>query len=319
MNKENKNKIRTVLEDSNVINFKKKTPFQIIILILAILLVLAVTLRKIIFKEGTFWYNFYETEYADLMYVKLLKTVYIMSFGYFLNFFVNLFLNIGSHSQSKKTKTMSYLIASIIKYVIAIGSFLVILNAWGINTTSLVTGASVLTLVVGLGCQSLVSDVVAGLFMLIDGDIQVGDIVVLNGNRGVVRQIGLRRTKIEDDYGNINIINNSSITSMVNNSQTLTYVYVEIGIDYSESIDRVEKLLKDNMETIAKKIPAIKGTPKYLGVSELADSSVNLKVMAQCNEEDIYTVQRGLNKELMLLFNENNVNIPFNQIVISQR
>ena len=300
-------------------NFKKKKPSEIIIFILACVLVLTVLLRTVIFKEGNFIYDVFEDENASYIYVKLIKTVYILAFAYLLNFSVSAFLSLGDKSKSKRAKTFSYLIASILKYVIALGAILVILNAWGADTSSLVTGASALTVVLGLGCQSLISDIVAGLFMIFDEDIQVGDIVVINGSRGIVRQIGLRRTKIEDDWGNINIIKNSAISTMVNNSQTLSWVYVTIGIDYDESIERVEQLLKDNMTTIAQKIPQIKGLPKYLGVNELADSSVNLKVMAQCNEEDIYTVQRALNKELKLLFDANNVNIPFNQIVISNR
>ena len=57
--------------------------------------------------------------------------------------------------------------------------------------------------------------------------------------------------------------------------------------------------------------------PLYKGVSELGSSSVNLLFIAKCKESDIFQVQRDLNRELYLIFNENNINIPFNQMTIS--
>lgn len=91
-----------------------------------------------------------------------------------------------------------------------------------------------------------------------------------------------------------------------------------IGIEYSESLPRVEVLIRDNLLTIKEHIPAIIEGPYYKGVDALGASSVDLLLVATCKEEDIYQVQRDLNREMKLLFDANNVSIPFPQVVVNQ-
>ena len=155
--------------------------------------------------------------------------------------------------------------------------------------------------------------------MLFEGDIKVGDIVVIDGWRGTVKQIGLRRTKIEDAVGNINIVNNSSISNIINNTQDLSVAVVEVGTEYNESILRIEEVIEKALPEMKKHIPAIVDGPFYKGVSALGESSVNIKLMAQCHEEDKYQVERDLNREIKLLFDANGINIPFNQVVLNTR
>ena len=81
--------------------------------------------------------------------------------------------------------------------IVIIAAF-AILSTWGVNTSTLLASAGVLTLVIGLGAQSLVADVVAGLFIVIEGEYLVGDIVVIDGWRGTVKEIGIRTTKVEE-------------------------------------------------------------------------------------------------------------------------
>jgi small conductance mechanosensitive channel len=77
-------------------------------------------------------------------------------------------------------------------------------------------------------------------------------------------------------------------------------------------------VIKNNLETIKKNIPQIVEGPFYKGVDALGESSVDLLFMANCKEEDIYIVQRAMNRELKLLFDENNINIPFPQVVVNE-
>ena len=129
----------------------------------------------------------------------------------------------------------------------------------------------------------------------------------------------LRRTKIEDAVGNINIVNNSSISNIINNTQDLSVAVVEVGTEYNESILRIEEVIEKALPEMKKHIPAIVDGPFYKGVSALGDSSVNIKLMAQCHEEDKYQVERDLNREIKLLFDANKINIPFTQVVLNQR
>ncbi|MEG1752186.1 MAG: mechanosensitive ion channel family protein [Clostridia bacterium] len=218
----------------------------------------------------------------------------------------------------KHNKTVFKLLTNIIKYIIAIIAIILIVKNFVKDTTALVTSLSMLTLIIGLGAQSLIADVVAGMFIVFEGDYKVGDVVVIDGWRGVVNEIGIRTTKIEDSGGNIQIINNSKISKIINNSKSMSVAVCDVGIEYSESIERVENIVKNSLDEIKTKIPAIIEGPYYKGVDSLGDSAVIIRFVAKCNEDDKFQTQRDMNREIKLLFDKNNIAIPFPQVTISK-
>lgn len=214
--------------------------------------------------------------------------------------------------KNQRQITVVRLINSMVKCVMTIVLVIAVLAIWGVNTTALITGAGVVTLVVGLGMQSLISDVVAGLFIVFENEFNVGDIVTIDGFRGTVISIGIRTTKLEA-LGNIKIVNNSDIRGVLNQTVNPSTAKALIDIEYGESLQRVEKI-------IAKKLPQVKiegviGVISYDGVATLGASGVTLQFTANCYEGDIFAVQREMNKQLKLMFDENGVGIPFNQLV----
>lgn len=221
--------------------------------------------------------------------------------------------------KNKKMVTIMSLMASLFKWIIIIISALLILKAFGVDTTTLLASAGILTLVIGFGAQSLVADILAGFFLVFEGEYEVGDIISVDGWRGTVRDIGIRVTRIEDVGGNIKTINNSDVKNVINQTHELSVAKVTMPIDYGESLERVEIVLKDNFDKIAKNIPDIVEGPYYKGVSSLGSSSVDLLIIAKCNESNIYQVQRDLIRELYIVFNKNGITVPFQQVVLSQR
>ena len=218
---------------------------------------------------------------------------------------------------SNRSKTVNRLLASLVRYAIAIAAIVLALTFFIEDTSSLFTGLSMLTLVVGLGAQTLISDIVAGIFIVFEGSYQVGDVVVIDGWRGTVNEIGIRTTKIEDAGGNIEIINNSSISKIINNSTHLSVAVCDVGIEYGESIERVENIIKDNLDYIRSRIPDIVEGPFYKGVASLGDSAVVVKIVAKSSEDSKFQVQRDLNREIKILFDKHNVGIPFPQMTLS--
>ena len=219
--------------------------------------------------------------------------------------------------ESKKTITVTLLLLNLLKWIIAIASVFFVLAAWGADTTMMLASAGVLTLIIGLGSQALVQDILAGIFIVFEGDFQVGDIVIVDGWRGEVKAIGIRTTKLVDAGGNIKIVNNSDIRSIINQTKELSVAKCYVSISYGDRIENVEKIISDNLPKIKERIPAIVEGPFYKGVTELAESSVDLLFVAKCKESDIYQVQRDLNREIKIVFDDNNVNIPFPQITVS--
>ena len=190
------------------------------------------------------------------------------------------------------------------------------MDAWGADTTTMLASAGVLTLIIGLGSQSLVADVLAGIFIVFEGEFQVGDIVIIDGWRGEVKEIGIRTTKLIDAGGNIKIVNNSEIKTIINQTQELSLAKAYVAVSYGARIEKIEAVIADNIANIKDKIPAIVEGPFYKGVSELGESGVTLLFVAKCAEDDIYQVQRDLNREIKIMFDDNDIEIPFNQLVV---
>lgn len=258
--------------------------------------------------------------FVNLLYQKiptLIRSVQIVTIAVLLSLLLRFIMRKG-FARSNRAKTIVNLLESFVKWVIAIVAIMMVLHAWGVDTATLLASAGILTLIVGLGAESLVADIVAGIFMVFEGEFQVGDIVIINDWRGTVQEIGIRTTKIVDAGGNINIVNNSQITTVVNQTQEISQASVTVGVEYGESLPRVEIVIRDNLETIKEHIPAIIEGPYYKGVSALGASSVDLLFIAKCREEDIFQVQRDMNRELKLLFDANNIGIPFPQVVVNQ-
>ncbi len=218
----------------------------------------------------------------------------------------------------KKGKAIVEIFCSLIKYAAVLVLFFFVLKTFGVDTTAILAGIGILGLVVGLGAQPLISDILAGLFIVFEHVFDVGDIVVVGGFRGTVKEIGIRTTQIMDAGGNIKIINNSNLKEVINMTNQLSLAICDIGIEYGESLERVEAILKDNLPKIKEAIPDIKDGPYYKGVAELGDSAVIIRFVANCDENDKYQVERDMNRQFKLLFDRNNVNIPFPQVVVNK-
>ena len=247
----------------------------------------------------------------------LLRSIQIFTVAWLLSLGIRILLK-RLLARSNRGATIVKLLNSFIKYFIAIIALLMILSAWGVNTGTLLASAGIVSLVIGLGAQSLIADIIAGIFIVFEGEFQVGDIIIVDGWRGTVDEIGIRTTKIIDWQGNIKIVNNSQISSIINQSKELSVTTCVVAIDYRESIPRVELIIKNNLERIKKNIPEIVDGPYYKGVDSLADSSVNLLFIATVKEANYYVVQRALNREIKMIFDENNVSIPFPQVTVNQ-
>ncbi len=219
-------------------------------------------------------------------------------------------------AKSNRARTILTLLDGLVKYACAIAIIIFILQALGVNSTAIFASVGILTLVIGLGCQSLIADVVAGMFIVFENEYNVGEIITIGDFRGTVTEIGIRTTKILDLAGNIKIINNSDISNVINMSRELSLAVVDCEFPYDVPIEVIEGLLKDNFDRFKEKIPAIVEGPFYKGVSGYGDSNVAVKIVAKCLEEDRYQVQRDLLREYRMVFTEAGIDLSFNQVVV---
>ncbi|AGI47705.1 Small-conductance mechanosensitive channel [Thermoplasmatales archaeon BRNA1] len=213
-------------------------------------------------------------------------------------------------------RTAAKLMISFTRYAIFIIAILFILTAWGADTRTLLVSAGILGLIIGLGAQSLIADIIAGMFIVFDGEYKVGDVIVVNSWRGTVEEIGIRTTKIVDTGGNIKYINNSHISEVINKSQDLSLVSSTLCIPYEANLIETELKIKEYIPKIMQREPIFVEGPFYKGVEAMSASSVDLMFHALCKEEDYFPARRALNREVYIMANEIGINIPFDQLVV---
>ena len=118
-----------------------------------------------------------------------------------------------SASRSDHNATVATLLTELIRYLAVIIAFIWGLHILGVNTAAVLAGAGIIGLIIGFGAQSLIEDIITGIFIIFEKQYQIGDIIILDDFRGTVRSIGVRTTTIEDAGGNLKIVNNSDATS----------------------------------------------------------------------------------------------------------
>lgn len=228
-----------------------------------------------------------------------------------LNFFIFLLTKMG-----KKPATLGIIVSSVIKYGTVLVAIFMILRAWGVETSTLLAGAGILGLALSFGAQSLIEDVISGLFIIFENDFSVGDIIEVDGFRGTVVAIGIRTTKLEDLSGDVKILNNSDIRGAVNTSNNLHPSICDLAVSYATDLQKFEKMIREELPKMKEAIPDIMEGPYYRGVQELGDSAVVLRIIARTEEMKKYQVVRDMNRELKLFCDKNGFEIPFNQLVI---
>lgn len=219
--------------------------------------------------------------------------------------------------KTPRANTMKNLIASALKYILAfVGAFWA-LSIIGVNVSTLFASVGVMALIIGFGAESLIADVITGLFMIFENQYNVGDIIELDGYRGTVVNIAIRTTSIEDSGGNIKIFNNSDVRNIINLSADSSRAVCDIPIPYEADIDKAEKVVGVLCQELVKEYPEVfKQAPECVGVQALADSAVVLRVVAQVEEENRFSAGRLINKKMKSGLEKAGMGAPYAQIVV---
>ena len=179
----------------------------------------------------------------------------------------------------------------------------------GLDPGTLLASLGLLSFAVSLGAKDLITDVIAGLSIVFEGEFQVGDIIDVGGYRGEVLEIGVRSTKLEGRGGNIKIISNRDIKNVINMTRMSSWYPLEVSISGEQPLGEVEQMLTEQLPHIGSLIPEIVSGPFYKGVTAIGKGTVTLSIIAECNEADYYVVQRSLNRAVQELFEQQGIKI----------
>lgn len=215
----------------------------------------------------------------------------------------------------RKAKTLNSITSSVLKYVIYFIGIFAVLKQLGVPDSSLVVVASAGSVAIGLGAQSVVTDMMEGFFILFEDHYAVGDVVTIQGITGTVESVTLRSTKLRDAMGSVHIIPNGSVGTVTNMCREYINAAVTVGIAYGESIDRALSVLEDEMKKTSD-MENILETPVVAGVIGLDDSAVTIKVVAKCKVKTALGVEAELRRRIKNRFDAEGIEIPFPQQVV---
>ena len=219
--------------------------------------------------------------------------------------------------RSERSKTVTSMLAGMLKYLAVIAAVVWGLSILGVNTTAVLAGIGILGLVLGFGAQSLIEDIITGVFIIFEGQYDIGDIIILDDFRGIVRSIGVRTTVIEDAGGNLKIVNNSDIRNLQNRSRILSLAVCDVDVSYDTNLDKLEKMLNEELPKLHHRDLYVTA-PYYKGVEALGASGVTIRIVADVKEVNIFPAKRRLNQDVRMLLHNKGVEIPFPQVVVHQ-
>ncbi|MBR1477709.1 MAG: mechanosensitive ion channel [Lachnospiraceae bacterium] len=212
-------------------------------------------------------------------------------------------------------ETILLLIRNALRYTCAIIFLYLGLAKFGIDTRTLWASAGVLSLMVGFGAKDLVSDIIAGMFIIFDGTLKVGDFVAVGNWYGTVQKIGIRSTRIEY-FSETKIFNNSSLRDIKNFWGKEAREVIKMPIPYEADLLEIEKLLEKELPLMTERIPGIKTPPYYQGIDSFEDSCILLRIAIYPDSWEKGKAARALYREMKLLFDREHISIPYNHVVV---
>jgi small conductance mechanosensitive channel len=218
-------------------------------------------------------------------------------------------------AREQRARTLAQLMNSVGGVVITVGAGLMVLNFF-FPIAPLLAGVGVAGLAISFGAQSLVKDVISGFFMLMEDQFSVGDIVKVGDIGGVVERMTMRIVMVRDVHGVLHIVPNGSINRVSNLTRGWGRSVLDIGVAYQENVDRVIKLMRavgTELWNDEEWRPRLVEEPAVWGVEALADSSVNVRIIANTVPGKQWEVSRELRRRIKNRFDEEGVEIPFPQ------
>lgn len=227
-------------------------------------------------------------------------------------------IKVSPQLSERKSKTLNTVAQSIFKYIIYFFVFCHILTKLGIDVTSLIAVAGVGSVAIAFGAQSIVQDLLTGMFILMEDQFGIGDVINIDGLNGTVESISIRTTRIRSADGNLHIIPNGQIKALTNMSKGFNRAVVDIGVAYEEDTDKVIAVIQDELSRIFKQklISGLLKEPQVLGIISLSESSVDIRISADAEVGENWNIERELRRLIKKRLDTEKIGIPYPQRVV---
>lgn len=224
--------------------------------------------------------------------------------------------------REKRAHTVASLLRTVGTTLVVIVALMMAFREIGLDITPLIAGAGVAGLAIGFGAQSLIKDVVAGFFILLEDQFHVGDVIQAAGVSGQVEQMTLRMTIVRDLQGTVHFIPNGEIKVASNLTKEWSRAVLEIGVGYEEDVDRVIVVLTEVGRSLADDEgfgKMLLEAPQVLGVEGLNDSQVTIRILAKTLPLKQWEVARELRRRIKARFDREGIQTPYPHRVVITR
>jgi len=220
---------------------------------------------------------------------------------------------------ARRAQTLSSALITIAAIVILTVAGFMVLQEVGVDVTPLLATAGVVGIAVGLGAQSLIKDMLAGLFILMEDQYNKGDVVKVAGISGLVEDVTLRRTVLRDLDGIVHSIPNGEITTASNYTKEYSRLNLDVPVAYGEDLERVIQVINRIGQDMAKDPlwgPKLRSAPQSLGVNKFAESGVEIKVLGDTKPMMQWDVARELRLRIKKAFDQERIEIPWPHVKV---
>jgi small-conductance mechanosensitive channel len=226
-----------------------------------------------------------------------------------------------ARARAQRVRTIARTLSTVVLIAALVVVVVTILGIWGVPIGPLVASLSVVGIAIGFGAQDLIKDVIAGMFVLIEDQYAVGDVVKLAGVSGPVEEIRLRTTVLRDLDGSVHHVPNGEARVTTNITYEFSRVVVDLAVAYDVSVDRameVVRAIADGLATDPELSESIVEETQILGVEELGESGVVIRVLLTTDPEDRWVIKREFLRRIKNGFDEAGIEIPYPHVTITR-
>ncbi len=224
--------------------------------------------------------------------------------------------------RERRAQTVAQILDYTAKVFVFLVVSLVVLRELGADVLPLLTGAGIFGVALGFGAQSIVRDVLTGLFILTENQYRVGDVVEIAGKSGVVETINLRTTILRGADGAVHFVPNGQIAVSTNRTMRWSKAVIDLRVDFDDDVERVEKVLGKVFEEMRADPtwgPELLEPPELIGPEQFNETSYDLRILVKTSPSRQWDVARQLRRRIQRAFLEAGIATPVPQRIIRHR
>ncbi|MGE0393662.1 MAG: mechanosensitive ion channel family protein [Vicinamibacterales bacterium] len=219
----------------------------------------------------------------------------------------------GAEERTRRVQTLARIARKTVGILVTATALLMILRETGIDITPVLTGAGVAGLAVGFGAQTLVRDVISGFFLLLEDQVRVGDVVIVNGQGGLVEELNLRTIVLRDVEGTVHVFPNGEVRTLANRSKDFSFYVLDVPIRSDEDADRVIAMLQGVSASLVAESPLgahVLEPLEVFGVDSFGGGNMVVRVRLKTLAQQQWAVGRELRKRVARALADAGIEMP---------